>query len=348
MEVKEKAVRNSNIELLRIFAMLFIIIYHYLGSSLGANSDWKFLRMPIISVLHIGVICFVLISGYWGIKFSLKGFLKLIIQCSFYSVLIYLVYILLNPEVYSLKGLIKSAIPVQWWFINIYLCLYLLIPIINIPLKTATTEKKIIFICFLAAISFIFQYAPSLSNGKNPVNFIFIYYIGNFIRHNLNISSKLSVKKISAIYVLFNLLLFFSLLLLSDITFVRKILFHLTFPYNSIGLIINAILFFLIFCRLEIKSKVINWIAISILPVYLLHENRYIGSYLYRFVNDMQGFINNPILFILFVGFLGIIVLLTCVCIDKLINPVIKFIGNIIFENRLFKKIDNKVNVILD
>jgi surface polysaccharide O-acyltransferase-like enzyme len=348
MEAKEKAVRNSNIELLRIFSMLFIVIYHCLGRSLGTNPDWEFLRMPIISVLHIGVICFVLISGYWGIRFSLKGFFKLIIQCSFYSILIYLVYILLNPEIYSLKGLIKSAIPVQWWFINIYLCLYLLIPIINIPLKTSTTKKKIIFICFLGVISFVFQYVPSLSNGKNPVNFILIYYIGDFIRYNLKISPNLGVKRLLIIYGLFNILLFSSLLLLSDIPLVRKVLFHLTFPYNSIGLIFNAICFFLIFCKLEIKSKVINWIAISILPVYLLHENKYIGSYLYKFVNGMQDFINNPIFFILSIGLLGVIVLLACICIDKLINPFIKFIGNIVLENKLFKKIDNKVNAILD
>jgi len=342
--------RASNIELLRIFSMLFIVVYHFFIYSINSNNpNWNFITTPAISVLHIGVICFVLITGYFGINFSLKGFMKLVIQCSFYSFLIYFVYIIINPEIFSIKSLIKSFIPTQWWFINIYLCLYLLAPIINIPLKTASSSKKAVYIVTLLIISFLFQFvAPSLSDGKNPINFILIYYIGDFIRHNLKFRINLNAPKLFCVYIMFNILLFFTLFFLSDFKMVRRIFVLLTFPYNSIGLIINSILFFLVFHKLQIKSRIINWIAISILPVYLIHENKYVGSYLYPFVNTLQDFIDNPILFILSVGLLGIVVLLLCVYIDKLITPIIKFIENIVFESKFFKRINDNLAVILE
>lgn len=340
--------RESNIELLRIFSMFFILIYHFIIHYIQPdNPDMDYIIRPIITFLHIGVICFVLISGYWGIKFSVQSFSKLVIQCVFYSVLIYGIYALINPDEFSFKNLIFAFLPTQWWFIQIYLCLVLLSPIINIPLKTKSGQKKIIYIISLAVISCVLgQFFPSLSDGKNPINFVLIYYIGNFIRYNLIRYIDLNIRKLLFIYISCNILLFFSLLCLSDIPFASNTLFRLTFPYNSIVLIINASLVFLIFSKIQIKSKFINWIAASILPVYLIHENMYSGRYLYDFISDMQ-IIKNPVIYISAIVLLAITVLLVCVFIDKLLSYVIKAIENILFRSRMFIRINDKVNFIL-
>lgn len=341
--------RASNIELLRICSMLFIVIYHFFLHAIQPNNpDLADLMKPILAVLHIGVICFVLISGYWGIKFSLKGFFKLFIQCSFYSIILYLFHITISPESFDIKYFIKSIFPFQWWFIQIYLCLYLLSPIINIPLTTTSSQKKLIYIALLGVISFgLGQFVPSLSDGKNPINFVFIYYIGNFIRYNLKLSWRLNTKKLCLMYVTFNLLLFFSLLVLSEFAFIRNALFRLSYPYNSIGLIVNAVLFFLVFYKLSITSKFINWLAASTLPVYLLHESPYLGKYIYEFVNRMQHWIEAPIIFILAILALAISIFFVCVLIDKLVNPVIKIIENTLFNAKLFTRLNSKMELIL-
>ena len=75
--------RNSNMELLRIVAMFSIILYHLLTFFVYPETE-----MPIYRALqipfHIGVILFVLISGYYGIRTSLRGIIKLVLPLVFF------------------------------------------------------------------------------------------------------------------------------------------------------------------------------------------------------------------------------------------------------------------------
>ena len=65
--------RNSSIELLRIICMWMIILYHLsmhsYGEALGHNLLWDI----VTNVFHIGVVCFILISGWYGIKATIRG-----------------------------------------------------------------------------------------------------------------------------------------------------------------------------------------------------------------------------------------------------------------------------------
>lgn len=68
--------RESQFELIRILAQLFIVLYHlfmlYVYPTTGQH-----LHKAIWLPLHIGVPLFVMISGYFGIRPSVKGFVKL-------------------------------------------------------------------------------------------------------------------------------------------------------------------------------------------------------------------------------------------------------------------------------
>ena len=342
--------RDSNIELLRIVSMFIIVIYHFISHSIISNSQqYNFVLQPLISILHIGVICFVLISGYWGIKFSLKGFVKLFLYCSLYSILIYIVNVLVNPDVFNLMSLFKAFIPNQWWFIPVYLSLYLLVPIINLPLNTASREKKLVYIIILLIISYGFgMFVPALSNGKNPINFVMIYYIGNFLRTGLKLPSWLTASKILLIYLSISSLLFLVFFLLSkNFSYLKHYVFELFFPYNSIGLILNSIIFFLIFAKISFSSKLVNWLASSTLAVYLIHENSFIGGYLYGFALKMQNELDNLFMISLSIIVFGVIVFIGSVLIDKLFSPGFNLFFNFIFNSKLFKKMNQKLEVIL-
>lgn len=343
--------RQSNIELLRISSMLIILIYHFLIHSIKPNSPHlDHIITPLITVMHIGVICFVLITGYWGISFSLKRFMKLFLYCSFYSVLIYLAAGFLDPTIIDIKGFLAAFIPYQWWFIPVYLSLFILAPIINIPLKTAKSNTKLIFIVLLLIISFgLGQIVPSLSNGKNPLNFILIYYIGDYLRTVIVLKNKIRFKKVLWIYIIFNLLLFIIFLLSKQYFQIgSKILYKLFFPYNSIGLMINSILFFLIFTQLAFKSKLINWFASSALAVYLVHENKYIGKYIYEFVTQLYIEINNIILFSISIISLAIMLYIIISLLDKLLSPLFELISKPILESSQLKSWDDKLKLGLD
>ena len=79
--------RESNFELLRIIAMFAIIVSHLLLFFVCNKSEivlYRALQLP----LHIGVILFVLISGYYGIRTSLRGVCKLLLPVFFYYALV--------------------------------------------------------------------------------------------------------------------------------------------------------------------------------------------------------------------------------------------------------------------
>ncbi len=325
--------------------MLYIVVYHFIVYAIKPGSpELDYLMNPITNVLHIGVICFVLISGYWGIKFSLNGFVKLFLQCSFYSILIYLVFLAINPDQYNSKEFLLSILPFQWWFIQIYLCFYLLTPVINIPLKNSSQQKKLLYIVILGIISFVFgQFIPSLSDGKNCINFIFIYYIGDYLKT----CTKLKPKRILLYYIGFNLVLFCCSMLLRNKPVAGGILYRSIFPYNSIGLIFNATLLFMFFSRLTVKSKIINWIAASVLPVYLIHENQFLSRYLYGAISNLKGSMPDPWVLIAALILLAIIVIAICVLIDKILSPVYKLIQKAIINSKYFERINSKIEEIL-
>lgn len=91
--------RNSSIELLRIVLMLLIVVHHGIVHGLGLTAlSPKFNSVllfnpensPIILLVNalciVGVNCFILISGYYGIRFSKKKLWYLISILLFYSI----------------------------------------------------------------------------------------------------------------------------------------------------------------------------------------------------------------------------------------------------------------------
>ena len=88
--------RNSNIELLRLCSMMMIMVLHFLGHSryIGGNifsADvliWNLMESLCISSTAI----FVLISGYFGINFKIKGILKLYLSCAAWGIVGYVIY----------------------------------------------------------------------------------------------------------------------------------------------------------------------------------------------------------------------------------------------------------------
>lgn len=74
-----KSLRNSNHELLRILAMYMIVFIHanmYLGYFYNGRA-YSFYNGFVNGICNIGVSCFILISGYYGIRFSFRKLIKM-------------------------------------------------------------------------------------------------------------------------------------------------------------------------------------------------------------------------------------------------------------------------------
>ena len=103
-----KQQRDSNIELLRIVVMGMIVLHHFIFHGLGVYRNLVFGEPAVMNVrdtnyalaldgfLICGVNVFVLISGWFSIKFKAASFVKLFAICSFFAVLGYSIYLYRN------------------------------------------------------------------------------------------------------------------------------------------------------------------------------------------------------------------------------------------------------------
>ncbi len=319
-------VRNSSFELLRIVLMFFIVMYHFLvfiyrNECCENEPLYKALWLP----LHIAVICFVLISGYFRIKPTIKGALKLILPVITYYTIVGIVYNVCISD-YSLVSwsnyfLFLSRSP--YWFIRTYLYLFLLSPLLNKWLDSSSITKKLYLLAVLAFISVYCALLgdPSVQGGKNVILFMSIYVTGDVLKEKSHIFKKINVIWLSIGWILFNILLIL-LWLNYEGTLLGKTIWYLSFQYCGPVLILNAICFFVIFSRLRIHCLTINRLATS---VFAITENIVIKElFLHPGLNFIFNSNSNVLIVVFAVALYSLIVMGICVLLDQFVQPLFK------------------------
>ena len=268
----QRAERNSNFELLRIVAMLFIVIWHI---SIHAQKGELASHNYILALTITGVNLFVLISGYFGIKLNWKNLLTLIGTVAFYNLasIIFKWQITgTTPLLGEIAGCFPPICNTRWWFINCYFMLMLLSPIINIALEKATDKQykyTLGILLFTSCISgFCFKNLINIT-GYNTFQFITIYVLGNAIQ-KFHLQSRLSTRQFACTYILSTLCIF-------TLSFFAS----RTSNYNNPLIVISALSLFCIFAKLKFESKAVNYTATFMLSVYLLQDSS-TGSIIYK------------------------------------------------------------------
>lgn len=359
LKAKQTKDRQSNIELLRIFAMLLIVFHHFYVHGALTNCTNVTLLLKIngyISALFaiggkLGVMLFVIITGYFLIDSAPKvsSFFKIYFETLFYSLIILVPSIIIAPKIgmhISSHLLNCSLFPFSgnaYWFITAYLMLYLFSPFINIMLKNSDEEKDR-YLLFISTV--IFMFIPTFFHQSYYLcsfsYFIYFYIIGAFIR--LKKFRFLYDNKVLSKFVLFSflfiLIYIFSCILHNDI-FCRKALKYA--GLHSLPLLIIAIYIFNFFNNLKIPfNKYINYISSSMFAVYLIHDNNLIRPFLWKYLLHVSTHIYSRYFF-LYMIISVMTVFSLCIIIDKILSPVygkLTFYIIILAEkvkNRLYK-----------
>lgn len=326
--------RNINIELIRIISMLMIVFHHF-----TIHTNWNYpkeigLRNYLILCIgnfgKIGVILFILISGYFFYKqnFSLKKLLHLNNNITFYTVTFFLISLLWSA--FEFKKMIISVFPVifdQYWFVTGYVILLLFQPLLKNYLNLTDRENKL----KLLIIIIFFFYGPRLfgfifqidKNFKPSVYFLFIIIalIGDLIREYQ--------KELQTIYFRYILLAsLFSLSLLQFRPFIILLLDKSNWKYPDFFIngteSLNALLFSFCFFNLILKLSIdkryntlILYISSVTFEVYLIHDNPLIRSMLWNSIFQSGKFYWSSWLFII-VFIVPLIVFIACILIAKL------------------------------
>ena len=108
-----------------------------------------------LSIVCVNV--FVLISGWFGIRPSLKGVSRFIFQCLFFLIGLYVVTLLIGTSTLSLKGIAGCFAATELnWFIKEYLLLYILSSVLNAFLESS--NRKFFRNVLIAYFAFVCTY----------------------------------------------------------------------------------------------------------------------------------------------------------------------------------------------
>lgn len=86
--------RQSGVELLRTLSIFLILVIHVINLVIGVPNHVDLQHNPISSITtisfeSISIVCvnvFIIISGWFGIRYTINGLLKLIFQCVFFYI----------------------------------------------------------------------------------------------------------------------------------------------------------------------------------------------------------------------------------------------------------------------
>lgn len=324
--------RNTSIELLRIISMIMIMFHHF---AYHGNFEWNFNEVTLPHLWYdfilmggkVGVDIFVLISGYFLIEnteklFQPKKLLKFWGQVVFYSIMTYLLSVMLRLNAFEIKQLIKVCLPITypgWWFASTYFMLYLIHPFLNKLLHgLSKTEYQYLILMMVLCWSIILTATTQLFESNSLLWFVTLYGIAGYV--NLyGGNQKLQSKHYFSLYFM---------VLIITYTVSTTFLFLGTkkeewsthaidfFEIERLPILLMAITLFMGFVTLKMNyHKWINMIASATFGVYLIHDSSYIRYYLWTNIFKINQYQDSTFL-ILYSILVVFILYVSCTMID--------------------------------
>lgn len=260
--------RQSNFEELRLLSMLMVLNLHSFWGYDYGNGFVQALDFFRESTSICAVNVFILISGYFGIKWKKKGLFSLLFQVMFYSIAVYAVCIALGTLQFDKGEFIHcfKAFYDSWGFITWYIILYFLSPVLNAFAEKTDRKQLLIFIFILWLAENIIM--RSMNGG---LNYFLVYLIGRWISKmgTVNLSNNAGKGYLAVTLIIFVLSYCTYKFLHYDAE--KMCEFILGYSYASPFVILQAVFLFLFFSKINVQSKFINWSAASCLAIFLIH-----------------------------------------------------------------------------
>lgn len=280
----QKQPRQSGLELLRIVAMLFIVVFHLAYSQI----PFRALSIPDVvlrSVTMTGVDMFVLISGYFGIRLRWWSLLNLWLMVTTFMLLSELMAFVVFGRPVGLTDVVNVLFSLtangHYWFITCYFFLMLLSPVLNAGLDRLSGRQLVLLAALLVYANCFGGYvlhSQANPNGFTVVNLVFVYILGYSLRRLGVAQCKFRSRWWAIVWV--------------GATVVIAMLYagsgsNHAVDYNSPFIIAAAIALFIIACRLRFTSRIVNFAGRRMLAVYLLHMGPF-GRMLYPLLAAMD------------------------------------------------------------
>lgn len=259
--------RDSNIELLKIFSMFLVCLVHAVGYRIERWDFW------LANVSYVGVDIFVLISGYYGIRFRLSKVLSLELTGLLVAFCVDLIQKNGRLSLYEVLNIFKG-----YWFLHAYVLMMFFAPLFEeYKENRKLVPIALVVFCwsFLTMIPGVQKFIPR-TVGLDPyggVVLLGIYVIGRMYRWS-DIEKRINCT-IAVGVILFGL-------------FFASLWFGFLARYNSPFLLIAAVGVFYLFKMLSLPKLVENAVALitpSIFCIYLFHVTP-LGYKIFAMIED--------------------------------------------------------------
>ena len=198
--------RQSNMELLRLVAMMMILVMHMDYGAFGLPTAESVENAPMttfgrIFVEHLCLVAvnvYVLISGWFGIRPKMKSFVRLMLQVAMYSIIITGAFLLLGKTTFKI-GYVTDMLIIgkQYWFVVSYLLLYLVSPILNTFVEHSSKREfqwmLLVFFGFQFVYSWIFG-LEEFAGGYSALSFMGLYLLARYVKIYENDNERLKTK----------------------------------------------------------------------------------------------------------------------------------------------------------
>ena len=284
--------RNSNIEILRIFSMLLIVIGHCIGTRFeGTNQQLNvFLTNTVFgSWAILGVDLFVIISAWFLCEQSFKStrVISVLFEAICYIFAFSIVYVVMvgiesgsivvalkSTVLFYLDGIFKQ----HHWFVVAYILMCFVAPLLNklIDCITKSSLKSILIVATLAFIYQNFTGAGYYSVIADSADFLYIYLLVGYLKkygvtikrpllNTFVIFAAVIAGKVSLRYISDDGLWHYIYKLI-DVTIAN------IYRYSPVLVLLAVNIFAFVIMKKPKSNSVINAIAGASFGVYLFHE----------------------------------------------------------------------------
>lgn len=320
--------RQSNIELFRLIAIFSILLVHCFGWMLACggitslkDAGWGMgiTRSLILSATYTGVDCFILISGYFGLRLKGRSLLNIFLILFAFYVGCYMVDALAIQHHFSWHQLLRQCLAFsrENWFVQCYLFLMLLSPVLNTYVEHTEPRHQLWFILGLSAAACYFGCIHQstyfyFNQGYSITSFMLVYLIGRYIR----IAGERQMASVHTSW------LWIGWLVLVLIGAVGRLAYpsaevSLLCDYCSPILLLQSSLLLLAFTRMKFNSKIVNWLAGSGLAVFVFHTSAPFFPWWVEYEANLYHS-DGGVFFVLISFALCVTIFLTATCLDKI------------------------------
>ena len=337
--------RNSNLELLRILAMLLIIASHYVANS-GITNLFD-VQNPTTNMVFLqlwgmwgkaAINIFILISGYFMCKSSLtlNKILKLYLEVKFYRIIIFFIMYAMGYQSLGVIEIFKAVFSLlhgfNRGFTGSFFAFYIFIPFYNLLIQKMNKKNHFSLICMLI---FTFTFTGTFMGA--PVFhhmgwYMTLYFVASYIRLYPNEHTENC--KLNFIVLGVVTLLSYMSIIAFDVLHIDMAYYFVVDSHKIFAFLIGVSAF-LAFKNLNIKTnKIINRLSATTFGVLLIHANsEAMRTFLWQDLIKVPQMYNLPLIelflhaLLSMIGVFVVFSLLDMIRIYVLETPLFKFLS---------------------